>query len=136
MACAQFRELKAGGAFYGRLSHPAPHQFMGDDDRKWPLEIVGDLKCPVMGFYGGKDQGIPKADVDAMNAKLKASSNANARESFLNLYPGAQHGFMADYRSSYDPAAAADAWGKLQAFFQAHHEAPGARRGVLDRLFG
>ena len=131
MACAQFPELKAGAAFYGRLSPPKPGQFMGDDQRKWPLDIADDLKAPVMGFYGGKDQGIPKADVDAMNAKLAASGNKNAKASSLNFYPEAQHGFMADYRASYDPAAAADAWGKVQAFFKAHHAEPGVHRGLF-----
>jgi carboxymethylenebutenolidase len=131
MAAAQFPEIKAGAAFYGRLSAPKPGQFMGDDKRDWPLDLADKLKAPVMGFYGGKDQGIRKADVDAMNEKLKASSNKNAQASSLNFYPNSQHGFMADYRSSYDQTAAMDAWMKTQAFFTAHHAAPGAKRGLF-----
>jgi carboxymethylenebutenolidase len=132
MACAQFPDLKAGAAFYGRLSSPAAGQFMSEAGRKWPLDIANALLAPVMGFYGGKDQGIPKADVDAMNAKLAAASDKNARASFLNFYPEAQHGFMADYRASYDPGAAHDAWGKTLAFFKANNVAPGARRGLFS----
>ena len=131
MACAQFSELKAGAAYYGRLSAPKPGQFMGDDQRQWPLDLADKLKAPVMGFYGGKDAGIPKADVDAMNEKLKASSNRNAQASSLNFYPTSQHGFMADYRASYDATAAADAWAKTQAFFRAHHAEAGAKRGLF-----
>jgi carboxymethylenebutenolidase len=122
MACSRFPELKAGAAWYGRLSHPPATGFMGDDVRRWPLEIVDQLRAPVIGFYGGKDQGIPVTDVEAMRAALKAAGKSDSE---LILYPEAQHGFNADYRSSYDEAAAKDAWSRMLAFFAAHHAAPG-----------
>ena len=34
-----------------------------------------------------------------------------------SVYADAPHGFHADYRDSYTPAAATDAWGKAVAFF-------------------
>ncbi len=33
------------------------------------------------------------------------------------IYPGAGHGFFADYRPSYNAAAAADAWKRCTGFF-------------------
>ena len=48
--------LKAGVAWYGRL--------VGEADElhpKNPIDLVGDLKAPVLGLYGGADQGIPVA---------------------------------------------------------------------------
>ena len=128
MACARFRELKAGVAWYGRLSHPAPKQFLGAEDRPWPLDVARELKSPVLGLYGGKDKGIPQTDVQAMRGALQASGKVG---SDLIVYPQAQHGFHADYRESYDPAAARDGWARLTAFFAEHGVAPGVRRGLF-----
>jgi carboxymethylenebutenolidase len=36
------------------------------------------------------------------------------------IYPGAGHGFDADYRPSYDAAAATDAWNRCLAWFGKH----------------
>ncbi|MBE7218322.1 MAG: dienelactone hydrolase family protein [Caulobacteraceae bacterium] len=128
-AATRFPQLRAGAAWYGRLAPPAPGQFMSDDaERRWPLQQVDEMKVPVIGFYGGQDKGIPTRDVDAMRSALAA---AGQREDQLITYPEAGHGFHADYRSSYDPAAAKDAWARMLAFFAAHHAAPGASHGFF-----
>ena len=116
MAAARFPAIKAGVAWYGRLAPPKPGTPV-TDVRKWPLEIAGDLKAPVLGLYGGLDKGIPAADVEAMRAALKAAGKTG---SDLILYPDAEHGFHADYRPSYNEAAAKDGWARLRAHFKAH----------------
>ena len=127
-AATRFPELKAGVAWYGRLAPPKAGDFMSDDARQWPLQQVAQMQVPVLGLYGGKDKGIPTTSVDAMREALKA---AGKRDYELVSYPDAEHGFHADYRSSYNPAAAADGWARLLAFFKAHHLAPGAARGMF-----
>ncbi len=109
MAAARFPQLKAGGAWYGRIKGDP-----GAEGRKWPLEIAAELKAPVLGLYGALDKGIPVADVEAMQAALKGS------KSQIILYPQADHGFLADYRPSYNAAAGQDAWGRLLAHFKAN----------------
>jgi carboxymethylenebutenolidase len=94
-------DIKAGVAFYGQL--------------KPLIARAGELKAPVLGLYGGKDQGIPLTDVEAMKAALKAAGKTGSE---IIVYPDAGHGFHADYRSSYDPAAATDAWKRAQAHFR------------------
>ncbi len=126
-ACARFPEIKAGVAWYGRLAPPKPGEFMSDDPRAWPLQQVAELKAPVLGLYGGLDKGIPREDVDAMRAALKRAGKPGD----LIFYPDAQHGFHADYRSSYNEADAKDGWSCLQAFFAAHGAAPGRARGLF-----
>jgi carboxymethylenebutenolidase len=115
LACERFRDFRCGVAWYGRLSRPAAGQFLGEPDRQWPLELAGNLNAPVLGLYGGKDQGIPAADIAAMRAKLKEYRKTG---SDLIVYPDAQHGFHADYRTSYDPAAAQDGWRRMIDFFR------------------
>ena len=122
MSVDRFPALKAGVAWYGRLSPPAPGTFMSDDQRKWPLQITSELHTPVLGLYGGKDQGIPPADIDKMRAALLA---AGQTEDQLIVYPDAQHGFHADYRSSYNKTAAEDGWARALEFLKANHVEPG-----------
>ena len=112
MALSSFKEFKAGVAWYGRLSKPAKGQFLGNEDRPWPLDVVDDLHAPVLGLYAGKDKGIAQSDIDAMKAALKAKRK---RGSDIIVYPEAQHGFHADYRETYDAAAAKDGWDRMLA---------------------
>ena len=73
-----------------------------------------DLKAPVLGLYGGKDTGIPAEAVEKMK---KAVANAK-KPSEIVVYPDAQHGFHADYRSSYNKESAEDGWKRLLAWFK------------------
>jgi carboxymethylenebutenolidase len=121
MAAAKFPEFRAGAAWYGRLSAPAAGEFLGEPERHWPLSYAGSVKVPVLGLYGGKDAGIPMSDAEAMRQAL---IDARRTDSEIVVYPQAQHGFHADYRSSYDAQAAQDGWNRMLAFFAAHKVAP------------
>ena len=48
-------------------------------------------------------------------AALKA---AGKTDSEIVVYPQADHGFLADYRASYNEAAATDAWMRAKAWFK------------------
>lgn len=104
--------FKAGVAWYGRLSSGMSQP---DPSNKNPLDIVGELKAPVLGLYAEKDSGIPLADVEKMKAALKAAGKTG---SDIIVFPGAQHGFHADYRPSYSKEAAEEGWGRMLAFFK------------------
>jgi carboxymethylenebutenolidase len=54
----------------------------------------------------------------------QALIDARRTDSEIVVYPQAQHGFHADYRSSYDAQAAEDGWKRMLAFFAAHGVAP------------
>jgi len=103
--------LKAGVSFYGSLVDPDAQKAIWP---KSPTELAPDIKEPVLGLYGEADQGIPVAQVEAMKAALaKAGKTAE-----FKIYPGAPHGFHADYRPSYRKEAADGAWAQLQAWFK------------------
>lgn len=125
LACERLRDFRCGVAWYGRLSRPAAGQFLSEPERQWPLELAAQLKAPVLGLYAGKDQGIPAADIEAMRAILAETGKVG---SDIVVYPEAQHGFHADYRASYDAAAAADGWNRMLAFLLANGVSP-RRRG-------
>ena len=121
LICQRMPDFRAGAAWYGRLTAPKPGEFLGETSRPWPLPGVAQLRTPVIGFYAGKDQGIPLADVEAMRSALVA---ARKTDSQIIVYPDSQHGFHADYRTSYDPAAARDAWTRMLAHFAANGVKP------------
>lgn len=103
--------VKAGVAFYGRLISKTSELMP-----KNPIDLAGELKAPVLGLYGGQDQGIPMDTIETMKAALSAAGSASK----IEVYPSAPHGFMADYRDSYTPDVATDAWGKMLTWFKAN----------------
>ncbi|HXY76670.1 MAG TPA: dienelactone hydrolase family protein [Steroidobacteraceae bacterium] len=66
-------------------------------------KVAGELdqkpRCPVMYHFGAKDQSIPLADVERVQAALDARA-------LLYVYEGAGHGFSCEQRESYDADAA------------------------------
>jgi len=101
--------LKAGVSFYGSLAD-APNEAM-------PINSIAsakDVKEPVLGLYGAEDQGIPVDQVNTMKAALAAAG----KTAEFKIYPGAPHGFHADYRPTYRKEAAEDGWTQMTAWFK------------------
>jgi carboxymethylenebutenolidase len=106
---AHNKDLSAGVAWYGRL--------VGDADKlhpKHPIDVVSDLKAPVLGLYGAADQGIPVESIEKMQKALKDAK----KPCEIVLYPDTPHGFHADYRPSYRKDNAEDGWKKLLQWFK------------------
>ncbi len=101
--------LKAGVAWYGPLAFPT-----SEIKPKNAIDLAGELKAPVLGLYGGADQGIPVEQVEKLQAALKAAN----KPSEIVIYPDTPHGFNADYRPSYRAEAAKDGWGRMLAWFK------------------
>jgi carboxymethylenebutenolidase len=108
--CATNPSVKAGVAFYGSLVDPASQKELWP---KSPIELAPEMKAPVLGLYGGADQGISPSQVETMKAALTAAG----KTAEFKIYPGASHGFHADYRPSYHADAAKDAWEQMKAWF-------------------
>ena len=100
--------LKAGVAFYGTLVDKS------DAAPKSSIELAPEVKEPVLGLYGAEDAGIKVEQVNQMEAALKA----DGKTAEFHIYPGAPHGFVADYRSSYRKDAAEDAWNRMAGWFK------------------
>jgi carboxymethylenebutenolidase len=91
-------ELSAAAVFYGS----AP-----------PAEKVPGIRCPVIAFYGAKDQrvntGIPGFE--------KAMSGAGKTFEY-QIYEGAGHAFFNDDGPSYEVRASRDSFARLLEFFR------------------
>lgn len=108
-------QVKAGVAWYGRLASPVTA-----NNPKHPVDIANQLQAPVLGLYGGADQGIPPDTVEKMRAALAAADSRAACASKIHVYDGAPHAFHADYRPSYRQPEAEDGWERAVAWFKRH----------------
>jgi carboxymethylenebutenolidase len=90
--------------FYGSLS---PERW-GDMS---PIRRAADMRCPVLGLFGGDDPGIPPDQVEAFDRNLAEAGV----EHEIVTYPGAPHSFF-DRRYEEHAEACADAWRRVLAF--------------------
>jgi len=110
MYTAHNRNVDAGVSWYGGLSPTPPAQPLT------PIDVADKIDRPVLGLYGGADQGIPLERVEMLRAGLKAFGND--RKSQVHVYEGMPHAFNADYRPSYRKEAADDGWKRMLAWFR------------------
>ncbi|HTU26612.1 MAG TPA: dienelactone hydrolase family protein [Pirellulales bacterium] len=103
--------LKAGVAWYGRLVPPGPPSEL---QPKYPVDLAGSLNAPVLGLYGGADNGIKPEHVEQMREAIKKAG----KPSEIVVYPDTPHAFFADYRESYRPGPAADGWKRMLEWFR------------------
>jgi carboxymethylenebutenolidase len=108
----------AGAAWYGRLAAVGPGSLSDiGKGRTYPLDIADQLHAPVLGLYGEEDMSIPLETVEEMREKLKLANDPSE----IITYPGANHGFQADYRAAlYHKEAAEDGWRRMLAWFERH----------------
>lgn len=78
------------------------------------LDNAAQIAYPVVGFYGGADQGIPEESVHELDRRLDQAGVPHR----LTIYPGAPHSFF-DRRATEYADASADAWRQLLAFIRA-----------------
>jgi carboxymethylenebutenolidase len=106
-------KVDAGAAWYGRVV-PTANSPKNEAQPTTPIDYAKDLKVPVIGLYGGLDKGIPLDGVQKMQDELKKGKS----KSEIAVFPNADHGFLADYRPSYNKEAAEDAWKKMLDWFK------------------
>ena len=107
-ACGTQSELGLSGTtgFYG---FPAAGYARGEIPS--PTDHARDYTGPVLGLFGGADQGIPQAVVDEFDHALAAAGV----EHELISYPGAPHSFF-DRKAAEFNDASTDAWRRLLEF--------------------
>jgi len=109
LVASSFDRFKAAADFWG-----------GNAMKAWGreapavIDMVGGIKCPVIGFFGNDDGNPTPADVDRLDAELTSHGVSHS----FHRYDGAGHAFQnflneANYRES----QAEDAWTKVIAFF-------------------
>ncbi|MSQ32101.1 MAG: dienelactone hydrolase family protein [Dehalococcoidia bacterium] len=125
LAACMLSSIKAAAVYYGGGIMPMQQQPGGPAPRPGTIEKLAGINCPIISFWGGKDQGIPFTAVDEFEHRMHAAGKSVQ----VNKYPEAEHGFFTYDRQSYNKAAADDAWPKTVSFFNQHlqHASVGSR---------
>jgi carboxymethylenebutenolidase len=105
-------DVKAAVAWYGPPSRP----YQGASGPVTGFDVAKDIKIPFLGLFGETDKNPPPEDARKFGELLK-HHNPNVE---IVVYPGAGHAFHADYRPSYNKAAAEDGWKRCLAWFDKH----------------
>ena len=100
-------ELALGGAigFYGGPVGP------GRAGMPAPVDVVEQVGCPILGLFGGADQGIPRDNVAAFDEALTRAGVDHE----LVTYDGAPHSFF-DRKADAFAEASADSWRRVLQF--------------------
>ena len=101
-------ELNLDGVvgFYGRLSG-------GRAGLPPVLDHVGEIRCPVLGLFGGADEAIPPNEVETFDRLLDEADI----EHEVVVYPGAPHSFF-DRAYEEHAGACSDAWRRVIGFLE------------------
>jgi carboxymethylenebutenolidase len=86
------------------------------DDTQPAVDLAASLAVPVLGLYGGQDGSIPQDSVNSMRQRWQQGHSGSQ----IVVYPEAGHAFNADYRPSYNAAAAQDGWQRMLAWLDSH----------------
>ena len=92
-------------AFYAGLARPVAGA------KESTLDRASHERYPVLGLFGGADQGIPESDRQQLEKNLQVAGVEHA----IVAYPGATHSFF-DRRQAEFADASADAWKRMLGF--------------------
>jgi carboxymethylenebutenolidase len=99
-------DMKAAVAWYGPPSRP----YQGASGPVTGFDLAKDIKIPFLGpLWGDRQESVARGRQEVRFGELVSAQNKNVE---IVVYLGAGHGFHADYRPSYNKAAADDAWNK------------------------
>ena len=108
-------DIKAAVAWYGPPARP----YQGASGPVTGFDLAKDIKIPFLGLFGETDKNPPPDDAKKFGELVRAH-NPNVE---IVVYPGAGHAFHADYRPSYNKAAADDGWNRCVGWFNKHLKA-------------
>ena len=108
-------DMKAAVAWYGPPARP----YQGASGPVTGFDLAKDIKIPFLGLFGETDKNPPPEDAKKFGEMVRAH-NPNVE---IVVYPGAGHAFHADYRPSYNKAAADDGWNRCVGWFNKHLKA-------------
>jgi len=92
--------------FYGRLTG-------GRAGMPHVIDRAGEIRCPVLGLFGGADEAIPTSDVDTFDRLLDEADV----EHEVVIYPDAPHSFF-DRKYEEHAGACSDAWRRVISFLE------------------
>jgi carboxymethylenebutenolidase len=120
-ACASDRLDAAVDCWGGFIDKATPDERSTPARPTPPLELVEQLHCPLLAAIGAEDHNPSPALATELRARAARSPiGASGQEVKVDVYEGAGHAFIADYRPTYRPEPAARLWRELVPFLERH----------------
>ena len=116
MAVSSDRLDAAVDCWGGFIDRATPEEGSTAERPTPPLELAGQLHCPLLAAVGAEDQN-PSPE---LGAELRERASASGQEVQVDVYEGAGHAFLADYRPTYRPEPAALLWERIVPFLHRH----------------
>ncbi len=115
-ACASDRLNAAVDCWGGFIDKATPEERSTPARPAPPLDLAERLSCPLLAAIGAEDQN-PSPEIAA---QLRERAGNSGQEVKVGVYEGAGHAFLADYRPTYRPQAAAKLWAEIVPFLARH----------------
>jgi carboxymethylenebutenolidase len=115
-ACASDRLSAAVDCWGGFIDKATPEERSTPERPTPPLELAAGLHCPLLAAIGAEDQN-PSPQ---LGEELRERAAATGQEVKVDVYEGAGHAFIADYRPTYRPEPAAKLWAEIVPFLARH----------------
>jgi len=110
LAACHISQFSALAVFYGGNIKKG----MGEGSAP-PIELTGNISCPVIGFFGNEDTNPSPEDVDDYSAALSAAGVTHE----FHQYDGAGHAFQNfPVPERYNKSASDDAWSRVIHFLR------------------
>jgi len=115
-ATARTRLDAAVDCWGGFIDAATPEQRSTPQRPTPPLELAGQLCCPLLAAIGAEDHNPSPA----VGERLREAARASGQEVRVDVYDGAGHAFFADYRPTYRPGPAHELWERIVPFLASH----------------
>jgi carboxymethylenebutenolidase len=125
LAACRVNDINAAAVYYG--GGIVPRDDAPQTPNPAPIDLAAQINCPLIGFFGGQDQGIPIEHVQ----RIEDTLNRLKKDGEIHIYPEAGHGFFNNERPNYNEGAARDAWAQTIGFFDWYLR--GANKGAHVR---
>jgi carboxymethylenebutenolidase len=116
LAASQTKDVDAAVDCWGGAVIPEERFAVGEARPVSPFGAIKDIHMPILGIFGNDDQFPTPAEVDKIEAELKA----HGKQYEFYRYDGAGHGFWAYPSPAYRPEQTQDSWNKVLTFYEKH----------------
>ena len=124
-ACSSDRLNAAVDCWGGFIDKATPAERSTPERPTPPLELAVQLPCPLLAAIGAEDQNpSPELGEELRERASRSPIGKSGQEVKEDVYEGAGHAFLADYRPTYRPGPAAKLWAEIVPFFARHLQAP------------
>ncbi|HEX2173004.1 MAG TPA: dienelactone hydrolase family protein [Dehalococcoidia bacterium] len=115
-ACSSSQVDAAVDCWGGFTTRATPNDTTTPERPTPVMDLVPQLRCPLFAVYGETDQNPPPSEAEELRRRAQQSGQPVE----IKVFPNVGHAFLADYRPSYNEAAANELWPQVISFFEKH----------------